>query len=43
MDEILRTVNEIRRHNPGLRRGQILVIALRPVNSVPEVYYAEDD
>jgi len=43
IDEILRAVEEIWRRSPDLRLGQILVNAIRPANSVPEVYYAEDD
>ncbi|MFK7770995.1 MAG: hypothetical protein AB8F94_02605 [Saprospiraceae bacterium] len=41
--KILNELERIWKENPDLRLGQIMIIATRPKNSCPEVFYIEDE
>lgn len=41
--QMLSTLQRVWAQNPDLRLGQLLVIAARPKQPTPEVFYAEDE
>ena len=43
IDRILELLRAYWMHYPDLRLGQIVVGTIRPVESCPQVFYAEDD
>ncbi len=42
IDDVLAAVRAAWAESPDLRLGQLIVNAVRPTNSCPEVFYAED-
>ncbi len=41
--KILSELEQIWKENPDLRLGQLMIIATRPKNPCPEVFYIEDE
>ena len=41
--EILEKLEEVWVANPDCRLGQLLMVAVRPENPCPEMFYVEDD
>jgi len=41
--EILSNLERIWKDNPDFRLGQLLMVAIRPKNPCPDVFYKEDD
>ncbi|EDP96474.1 hypothetical protein U8527_10190 [Kordia algicida OT-1] len=41
--KILEKLEEVWEANPDFRLGQLLMVAVRPENPCPEMFYVEDD